>query len=71
MIQPTTCYEVTCDHCGEYLELDGITAWSSIFDAVDAINYCGWRYRDEELCVYCPNCEEYLNDEPQTDEQVS
>ena len=69
MILPITCYEVICDHCGEYLEYGGITAWVSTFDAIDALNYCDWRYDDANQRVYCPDCYEELNNKQQIDEQ--
>lgn len=69
MIQPATYYEVTCDHCGERLEYDGITAWVSIYDAIDALNFCDWRYMDEDQRVCCPDCYEELNDKQLIDEQ--
>ena len=56
MVQPTTYYEVTCDHCGERLELDGVTAWESIDDAIDALNYCSWEHMDDTERVYCNQC---------------
>lgn len=56
MIQPTTYYEVKCDHCSERLELDSITAWESIDDAIDALNYCGWEHMDDTERVYCNQC---------------
>lgn len=71
MIQPITCFEVICDRCGEHLDYDGITAWISTFDAIDALNYCDWRYMDDEYQhVYCPSCYCYveLNDNLQIDE---
>nr|DAL02875.1 MAG TPA: hypothetical protein [Caudoviricetes sp.] len=55
MIKPTSYYEVICDHCGERLDVDGVTAWETEDDAVDAANYAGWQQMESER-VYCDNC---------------
>lgn len=55
MIKEATYYEVHCDHCGERLEIDGMTAWESIEDAEDALDYAGWQKMESEH-VYCDSC---------------
>ena len=55
MIKEATYYEVPCDHCGERLEIDGMTAWESIEDAEDALDYAGWQKMESEH-VYCDSC---------------
>lgn len=55
MIQETTYYEVHCDLCGERLDIDGVTAWDSIEDAEDALDYAGWQNMESER-VYCDSC---------------
>lgn len=61
MIKEATYHEVHCDHCGEQLEMDGITAWSTIEDAKDALNYAGWQEMQSGK-VFCESCldHEYL-----------
>ena len=55
MIKEATYYEVHCDHCGERLEIDGMTAWESIEDAEDALYYAGWQKMESER-VCCDSC---------------
>lgn len=55
MIKEATYYEVICDHCGERLDLDGVTAWESYEDAEDAMEYAGWEKMESERC-YCDAC---------------
>lgn len=55
MIQEATYYEVTCDKCGQRLELDGVCAWQDEDEACDAIDYCNWQITDDR-CVYCTGC---------------
>lgn len=51
MIQEATCYEVTCDKCGQRLELDGVCAWQDEDEACDAIDYCNWQITDDRWCI--------------------
>ena len=55
MIQETTYYVVHCDHCGERLNIDGMTAWESIEEAKEALDYAGWQEMESEH-VYCDSC---------------
>lgn len=65
MIQPKTYYEVVCDHCGELLTLDDITAWQTEEDAKDAMNCCGWQEMQSGkiFCDICFGQESLFNEE--------
>lgn len=55
MIKEATYYEVVCDHCGEKLSIEGVCAWETEEEALEAANYAGWQEKQDDTII-CDSC---------------